>query len=99
MQGKHIAFVGDHSNRRYSVPFILPPQNTWVWMKAKSLCNTTRFGTFYNDKGNKDKLWLMGASKAELTETPLPRLLVLPTFIVRFLECWKKGTNELRLVT
>ncbi len=85
VQGKHIAFVGDHSNRCYPVPFILPPQNAWVWMKAKYLRDTVRFGTFNDNKDNKDKLWLTGASKAELTETPLPRLLALPTIVAEFL--------------
>jgi hypothetical protein len=65
--------------------FILPRQNAWVWTKAKYLRDTARLGTFYNNKGNKNKLWLMGASKAKLTETPLPCLLVLPTFVAEFL--------------
>jgi hypothetical protein len=85
VQGKHILFWGDRGNGRYPVPFILPPQNAWIWAKAKYLCNTTRFGTFYGNKENKDKLWLTGASKAKLTETLLPCLLALPTFIAEFL--------------
>jgi hypothetical protein len=85
VQGKHIAFVGDRGNRGYPVPFILPPQNTWIWIKAKYLCNTARFGTFYGGNDTKDKLWLTGASKAKLTETPLPCLLALPKFIAEFL--------------
>ncbi len=85
MQGTHIAFVGDRGNRRYPVPFILPPQNAWIWAKAKYLGNTGRFGTFYSDEDNKDKLWLAGACKAKLTETPLPCLLALPTFVAEFL--------------
>jgi hypothetical protein len=84
VQGKHIAFVGDHSNGRNLVPFVLPPQNSWVWTKAKYLHDTARFGTFY-DEDNKDKLWLTGASKVKLTEILLPRLLALPTFVAEFL--------------
>jgi hypothetical protein len=54
-------------------------------MKAKYLlCNTTRFGTFYDYEDNTDKLWLTGASKAKLTETPLPCLLALPPFVAEF---------------
>ncbi len=64
MQGKHIAFVGDHGNGCYPVPFIPPQKNAWVWTKAKYLRDTARFGKFYDNKDNKDKLWLAGASKA-----------------------------------
>ncbi len=85
VQGKHIAFVGDRSNGHYPVPFIPPQKNVWVWKKAKYLCNTSRFGTFYDNEDNRDKLWLAGASEAELMETLLPCLLVLPTFITAFL--------------
>jgi hypothetical protein len=85
VQGKHIAFIGDRGNGRYPVPFILPPQNVWIWAKAKYLHGTARFGTFYSDEDNKDKLWLTGASEAKLTETPLSHLLALPTFVAEFL--------------
>jgi hypothetical protein len=64
---------------------VLPPKNAWIRTKAKYLCYTARFGTFYDNKDNKDKLWLKGASKAELTETPLPCLLALLTFVAEFL--------------
>jgi hypothetical protein len=30
VQGKYIGFIGDRGNGRYPVPFILPPQNTWL---------------------------------------------------------------------
>ncbi len=43
VQGKHIALVGGCSNGCYPVPFILPPQNAWIWTKAKYLCDTARF--------------------------------------------------------
>jgi hypothetical protein len=43
VQGKHIALVGGRSSGRYPVPFILPPQNAWIWTKAKYLHDTTRF--------------------------------------------------------
>ncbi len=84
MQGKHIAFVGDRGNGRYPVPFILPPQNAWTWTKAKYLHNTARFGEHYNDNDNQDKLWITGASKANLSKTVLLCLLALPTFVAEF---------------
>jgi hypothetical protein len=40
---------------------------------------------FYSDEDNKDKLWFTGASKVKLTETPLPHLLALLTFVTEFL--------------
>jgi hypothetical protein len=82
--GKHITLVGDCGNEHYPVSFTPPKKNAWVWTKAKYLCNNARFGTFYDDEDNKDKLLLTGASEAELTENPLPRL-ALPTFVVEFL--------------
>ena len=33
VQGKQIGFIGDRVNGRYPVPFILPPQNAWIWQK------------------------------------------------------------------
>ncbi len=39
------------------------------------------FIAHYKDKNNRDKLWTTGAVEYELTETPLPRLLALPTFV------------------
>ncbi len=35
MQGKHIAFVGDHSNGCYLVQFVLPPQKRLGMDKGK----------------------------------------------------------------
>jgi hypothetical protein len=85
VQGKHIAFVGDHGNGCHPVPFILPPQKSWTWTKTKYLHNTARFREHYNDNNNQDKLWITGASKANLSKMVLPRLRALPTFIPEFL--------------
>jgi hypothetical protein len=85
MQGKHITFIGDHGNGCYPVPFILPPQNAWTWTKAKYLHNTAKFRKHYNDSDNQDKLWITGASKADLSGMVLPSLLALPTFVAEFL--------------
>ncbi len=54
-------------------------------LPQSGLHNTARFGTVYGGNDTKDKLWLTGASKAKLTETPLSCLLALPTFIAEFL--------------
>ncbi len=85
MQGKQIDFVEDWGNGRHPVPFILPPQTLWAWLKTKYLQNTASFIAYYNNEANRDKLWVTGAQDNELTEMPLPRLLTLPTFVTEFL--------------
>ncbi len=77
----NIGFIGDRGNGQYLVPFILPPQNRWAWLKTKYLHDTAAFGTFYADNDNRDKLWVTGANAADHTEAPLPCLLTLPTFV------------------
>jgi hypothetical protein len=85
VQGKQIGFIGDWGNGRHPVPFILPPQNSWAWLKTKYLQNTASFIAYYNNKANRDKLWATGTQDNKLTEAPLPRLVALPTFVVEFL--------------
>jgi hypothetical protein len=39
VQGKQIAFVGDRGQGRQPIPFILPKQNSWVWVRVRYLNN------------------------------------------------------------
>jgi hypothetical protein len=85
VQGKQIVFVGDRGNVRQPIPFILPPQNSWTWARIRYLSDTARFGEYYRQVDNQDKLWKIGAPDNELTKQQLPRLLALPTFVAKFL--------------
>jgi hypothetical protein len=72
VQGKQIAFVGDRINGRQPIPFILPPQNSWTWAQVRYLNNTALYGEYYRQEGNRDKLWITGATEADLVEVQLP---------------------------
>jgi hypothetical protein len=84
VQGKEIAFVGNRINGCEPIPFILPPQNSWTWARVRYLNNTALYGEYYGQEGNRDKLWITGATEADLVEAQLPRMLALPTLLAEF---------------
>ena len=84
VQGKQIAFIGDRGQGRQPIPFILPPQNSWVWVRVRYLNNTARYVEHYRQEEKKTKLWITGATDEDLVEIQLPRLLALPTFLAEF---------------
>jgi hypothetical protein len=48
------------------------------------LNNTALYGEYYRQEGNRDKLWIIGATEADLVEAQLPRMLALPTLLAEF---------------
>ena len=82
LQDKQIGFVGDRNARMSPTPILLPPTYTWSWAKPRALMNTARFGQFYSDDDNQNRLWTTGAADEDLTEVCLPRMLAPPGFLV-----------------
>jgi hypothetical protein len=92
VQGKCIGFIGDRGNGKYPVPIILPQNNVWSWTNVNYLKNTAAFTRYYDDGGNKDKLWNTGVDNAGRLETiELPRMLALPTCVAEFVTAQKGG--------
>jgi hypothetical protein len=46
-QNKQIAFVGNRAQGRFPIPFILQPTNSWTWITANILQETSRFKAYY----------------------------------------------------
>jgi hypothetical protein len=91
VQGKHSGFIGDRVHGRYPIPFLLPPQNAWMWQKTKYVKNTARFTGHHERVENRDKLWATGEGDPDIIEAALPRLLALPMFLAKLL-CKQGGT-------
>jgi hypothetical protein len=62
LQDRQVAFSGDRGPGRLPFPVLLPPNNSWSWVKARAYFNTVTFTEFYEDEASGNQMWTPGVA-------------------------------------
>ena len=71
--------------RTNPIPILLPPNNTWKWVQTLTFMDTAKFGEFYSEEENMQKLWVTGQPNNQLTKVVVPCILALQNFLADYL--------------
>ena len=96
LSGNVIALMGDRPLEGRPWIFKIPRDKQWAWSEVKCLSNPIEMQTHFSQEENRHAMWDTTGMK-NLTTLSLPRLAVVPYYLVEWLS--KKGLtlNELRI--
>jgi len=83
LKGKDIGFVGDRSEFNSPAPIILQPEKPWKWITKNVVTNDTTLEYYYANPRNVGKLFVPAVG-AVLTRVTAPRLLLLPSNLIKY---------------
>ena len=83
INNKYYAFLGDRTVENEPYPVMLQQNNAWNWEEVEVCVDPTAMRSWYNAHDNKEVCWYPGDLATKVNKR-LPRMLLLPTILAKF---------------